>query len=130
MDGLTEQQARRSLVPSKTTLLGLVKHATFVEKAWFDEAVTLRSRDELGIPAGPDEYASSSWTVERAIDRTCRDPRVRSCDERPWRSSDLGGFSVRSDARVRHRSGPGGHSPRRRCRDRRLRGARPTRRRP
>jgi hypothetical protein len=32
LDGLTEEQARRSLVPSRTTLLGLVKHATFVEK--------------------------------------------------------------------------------------------------
>ncbi len=55
LHGLTEQQARRSLVSSKTTLLGLVKHATFVEKVWFDEAVTCRSRDELGIQAGPDE---------------------------------------------------------------------------
>jgi len=51
LDGLTEEQARRSLVPSLTTLLGLVKHATFVEKAWFDEAVTCRSRAEIGIPA-------------------------------------------------------------------------------
>jgi len=36
LDGLTEEQVRRSLVPSRTTLLGLVKHATFVEKVWFD----------------------------------------------------------------------------------------------
>jgi hypothetical protein len=55
LDGLTEQEARRSLVPSATTLLGLVKHATFVEKVWFDEAVTRRSRTEIGIPATPDE---------------------------------------------------------------------------
>src|SRR6188768_984896 len=55
LDGLTEEQARRSLVPSQTTLLGLVKHATFVEKVWFDEAVTCRSRAEIGIPATPDE---------------------------------------------------------------------------
>ncbi|MGH8987118.1 MAG: DinB family protein [Acidimicrobiales bacterium] len=55
LDGLTEEQARRSLVPSRTTLLGLVKHATFVEKVWFDEAVMCRSRDEIGIPATPDE---------------------------------------------------------------------------
>ena len=55
LDGVTEEQARRSLVPSRTTLLGLVKHATFVEKVWFDEAVTCRSRDEIGIPATPDE---------------------------------------------------------------------------
>jgi Protein of unknown function (DUF664) len=55
LDGLTEEQARRSLVPSRTTLLGLVKHATFVEKVWFDEAVTCRSRAEIGLPATPDE---------------------------------------------------------------------------
>ncbi|MFK0247911.1 DinB family protein [Amycolatopsis azurea] len=55
LEGLTEEQARRSLVPSRTTLLGLVKHATFVEKVWFDEAVTCRSRAEIGIPDTPDE---------------------------------------------------------------------------
>ena len=55
LDGLTEEQARRSLVRSATTLLGLVKHATFVEKVWFDEAVTCRSRAEIGIPATPAE---------------------------------------------------------------------------
>jgi hypothetical protein len=55
LDGVTEEQARRSLVPSRTTLLGLVKHAVFVEKVWFDEAITRRSRTEIGIPATPDE---------------------------------------------------------------------------
>ena len=55
LDGLTEEQARRSLVPSQTTLLGPVKHAAFVEKVWFDEAVTSRSRAEIGIRATPEE---------------------------------------------------------------------------
>lgn len=55
LDGLTEEQARRRLVPSRTTLLGLVKHAAFVERVWFDEAVTGRSRGEIGIPVTPDE---------------------------------------------------------------------------
>ena len=55
LDGLTEEQARRSLVPSRTTLLGLVRHATFVEKVWFDEAISGRTRAEIGIPATPDE---------------------------------------------------------------------------
>ncbi|HEY8300329.1 MAG TPA: DinB family protein [Jatrophihabitans sp.] len=78
--GLTEQQARRSLVPSKTTLLGLVKHATFVEKVWFDEAVTCRSRDELGIQAGPDESFDLAdddtiATVRRAHRDACRASR-------------------------------------------------------
>ncbi|WBC00156.1 DUF664 domain-containing protein [Solwaraspora sp. WMMA2059] len=51
LDGLTEEQARRSLVASRTTLLGLVKRETFVERVWFDKAVTCRSRTELGLPA-------------------------------------------------------------------------------
>lgn len=55
LDGLTEEEARTALVPSKTTLLGLVKHATFVEQVWFDEAITGRSRSQIGAPAGPDE---------------------------------------------------------------------------
>jgi hypothetical protein len=55
LDGLTEEQARRPLVASRTTLLGLVKHAAFVEKVWFDEAITCRSRTEIGISATPDE---------------------------------------------------------------------------
>ncbi len=55
LNGLTEQEARASLVPSRTTLLGLVKHATFVEKVWFDEAITCRTREDIGIPATADE---------------------------------------------------------------------------
>src|SRR3954452_18367220 len=55
LDGLDDEQARRSLVPSRTTLVGLVKHATFVEKVWFDEAVPCRPRAEIGTPATPDE---------------------------------------------------------------------------
>jgi hypothetical protein len=43
LNGLTEEEARARLVPSKTTLLGLVKHATFVEGVWFDQAVTGRA---------------------------------------------------------------------------------------
>src|SRR5262245_35734084 len=66
LDGLTEEQARKSLVASRTTLLGLVKHATFVEKVWFDEAVTGRSRAEIGIPSTPDD--SFVLTGEDSID--------------------------------------------------------------
>jgi GNAT superfamily N-acetyltransferase len=50
LDGLTEEQARRRLVPSETTLLGLVKHAAYAEQVWFGEAVTGRSRQEMGLP--------------------------------------------------------------------------------
>ena len=34
-----DTQARARLVPSLTTLLGLVKHATFVEQVWFHSRV-------------------------------------------------------------------------------------------
>jgi Protein of unknown function (DUF664) len=51
---LTEEEARRRLVSSKTTLLGLVKHATFVEGVWFDQAVTGRSYADIGIPGTVD----------------------------------------------------------------------------
>lgn len=55
LDGISNAEARQQLVPSKTTLLGLVKHATFVELVWFNEAITGRTREEIGCPAGPDE---------------------------------------------------------------------------
>ncbi len=76
LDDLTEEQARRSLVPSRTTLLGLVKHATFVEQVWFDEAVTRRSRAEIGIPTTPDESfvldeGDTIATVQRAHREAC-----------------------------------------------------------
>jgi hypothetical protein len=62
LQGLTEEEARRRLVPSKTTLLGLVKHACFVEGVWFDQAITGRSYDEIGIPRTVD----ASFTVRKA----------------------------------------------------------------
>jgi hypothetical protein len=80
LDGLTEEEARRSLVPSRTTLLGLVKHATFVEKVWFDEAVTCRSRSEIGILATPDESfilqeSDTIAAVQRAHREACESSR-------------------------------------------------------
>jgi hypothetical protein len=54
LDGLTGDEARRRIVPSKTTLLGLVKHATFVESVWFDQAITGRSPAEIGLAPSVD----------------------------------------------------------------------------
>jgi hypothetical protein len=59
VDGLSEHEARTRLVPSATTLLGLVKHATFVEGVWFDQAVTGRSFAAIGIPG----TVASSFSV-------------------------------------------------------------------
>jgi uncharacterized damage-inducible protein DinB len=35
VDGLTKEQAAARLVPSATTLLGMVKHLAYVERGWF-----------------------------------------------------------------------------------------------
>ncbi|WP_347110134.1 DinB family protein [Paenarthrobacter sp. S56] len=85
LDGLTEEQVRRRLVPSRTTLLGLVKHVTFVEKVWFDEAVTRRSRAEIGIPATPDESfilddADTIQSIQQAHREACEASRLATAN--------------------------------------------------
>lgn len=87
LEGLTEEQARRSLVPSRTTLLGLVKHVTFVEKVWFDEAITGRSRAEIGIPATPDEsFVLDDDDTVASVQRAHRE----SCEASRRATSSLG----------------------------------------
>ena len=53
LEGLTEEEAKLRLVPSSTTLLGLVKHVTYVEGVWFDQAISGRSYADIGIPTTP-----------------------------------------------------------------------------
>jgi hypothetical protein len=60
LDGLDEEQVRRRLVPSLTTLLGLVKHVTWAEQVWFHVGLAGRTREELGIPHENDP----SWELE------------------------------------------------------------------
>ena len=53
--GLTEEQVRSRLVPSATTLLGLLKHVTWMQRVWFEECVGGTSRQELGLVRTPDD---------------------------------------------------------------------------
>lgn len=55
VDAVSEAEARACLVPSLTTLLGLVKHAAFVERVWFQCSLGGRSRAELGLPRDLDD---------------------------------------------------------------------------
>ena len=55
LDGLTEEQARRRLVPSATTLLGLLKHVTWMQRIWFEQCVGGRSRSDIGLVDTVDE---------------------------------------------------------------------------
>ena len=62
LDDLTEDEARLRLVPSKTTLLGLVKHVTYVEGVWFEQAINGATYAQIGIATSPDR----SFTLTKA----------------------------------------------------------------
>ena len=55
LDDVTEDEARARLVPSLTTVMSLVKHATFVEQVWFHSRVAGVPRHEIGLPDTVDE---------------------------------------------------------------------------
>ena len=77
LDTLDETEARAELVPSLTTPLGLVKHATFVEKVWFHSRIAGVSCDELGLPAtvDPSFRLDDSDTIE-----TIRTAYLAACE--------------------------------------------------
>ena len=90
LDGLGEDEARMRLVPSKTTLLGLVKHVTYVEGVWFDQSVTGRSSRQIGIPTTParsftltsnDTIASIQATHRQRCDRSRRTMAALALDD-------------------------------------------------
>jgi hypothetical protein len=58
--GLSEEDARRRLVPSLTTMLGLVSHAAAVERNWFQHYLGGTPREEITGNARGDE---PSWDV-------------------------------------------------------------------
>lgn len=58
--GLSEEDARRRLVPSSTTPIGLIKHAAAVERAWFQHYLAGRPREQI---AGNARGDAPSWEV-------------------------------------------------------------------
>ncbi|MER6591739.1 DinB family protein [Micromonospora purpureochromogenes] len=58
--GLSDEDARRRLVPSPTTLIGLVKHAAAVERNWFQHCLAQQPREQIvGNSFGDD----ASWQI-------------------------------------------------------------------
>ena len=78
LDEVTEAQAHQRDVESRTTLLGLVKHATFVERVWFGEIIQGKSRDQLKISATPE---GSFELDESDTIGTVREAHVAACQE-------------------------------------------------
>jgi uncharacterized damage-inducible protein DinB len=58
--GLATADATRPLVPSATTLAGLVKHLAGVERNWFQRKLAGRSEAEIGANASGD---ASTWVI-------------------------------------------------------------------
>lgn len=54
IEGLDREAATRKLVPSSTTLLGMVKHLGFVERGWFQGVFLGEPIQRLRTPADPD----------------------------------------------------------------------------
>jgi hypothetical protein len=77
LDGLDEEEARARLVPSLTTPLGLVKHATFVEKVWFHARVARVPRAEVGLP---DTVEESFLLDEADTVASAREGFVAACE--------------------------------------------------
>ncbi len=84
-DGLSEEEARRSLVPSRTTVLGLVKHMTYVETFYFQHSITGQALTELGVATTPDRSfvltkKDSIATVREGYQATCETSRQATAD--------------------------------------------------
>jgi uncharacterized damage-inducible protein DinB len=60
LEGLDDEQLRRAMVPSGTSLLGLVKHLAYVERSWFQ---MVWAGQEVSFP-WTREDPDADWRIE------------------------------------------------------------------
>ena len=98
LDGLDREQVSRRVLPSRTTLLGLIKHLTLVEQWWFG-CVLAGGPEPYEDPDDPD----SEWLITDADD-----PEKIVADYRAAcaRSNEIARAVASLDAH-----GPGPHRP-------------------
>ncbi|WP_225734889.1 DinB family protein [Pseudoclavibacter endophyticus] len=99
LDDVTEDEARARLVTSLTTLLGIVKHATWVDRIWFEHRVAGTGRDELGLAPTIDasfalEPADSIHTIRQGFVNACERSREIAAthhldEEYEWRGKPV-----------------------------------------
>lgn len=72
VEGLTEEEARRRLLPSETTILGIIQHTAAVERFFFQR--TLEGL-EPNLISGRSDATDSSWDVHicASIESALRD---------------------------------------------------------
>lgn len=82
-DGLTEEQLRRVLVESGTTLLGLVHHLTLAERYWFGYHVAGRESDDpgdIGMDV-PSDRSAEQVLADYRVAIEVSDIAIRSVDD-------------------------------------------------
>jgi uncharacterized damage-inducible protein DinB len=60
LEGLDDEQLRRAMVPSGTSLLGLVKHLAYVERSWFQR---VWAGQEVSFPFTRED-PDADWRIE------------------------------------------------------------------
>jgi uncharacterized damage-inducible protein DinB len=60
LEGLDDEQLRRPMVPSGTSLLGIVKHLAYVERGWFQR---VWAGQEITVP-WTEEDPDADWRIE------------------------------------------------------------------
>ncbi|ASU85279.1 DinB family protein [Nocardiopsis gilva YIM 90087] len=104
--GVSETDARRRLVPSKTTLAGMLKHLAVVERSWFQHYLLGREKAELGIDfETPEDDPTWDLTDDDTLDtliadyeRACAESRAAAADlplEQSFTHPQIGGLSLR-----------------------------------
>jgi hypothetical protein len=79
MTGVAAEAARRRLVPSATTLAGVVRHLASVEREWFGSVLDQRPASEVGVRVADDGWGvDSSDEVDGLVadyQRACAESR-------------------------------------------------------
>jgi uncharacterized damage-inducible protein DinB len=100
LEGLDEEQVRRPVTPSGTSLLGLVKHLASVEYGWFVESFG-REVEPLwfdpyegeDMSAGPDETTEQIVAfygrARAAADRVITELPLDAVGQPPWRDHSV-----------------------------------------
>jgi uncharacterized damage-inducible protein DinB len=104
VDGISENEARRRRVPSKTTLTGLIKHMIGVERGWFQEVLAGRKPGDIGPNVGGGDESwdlAENETVSSLVkeyEQTCEQSRqtaARFALDDAVPEPDLGQVSLR-----------------------------------
>ena len=89
LEGLDDEQVRRRMTPSGTSMLGLVKHLAGVEYGWFCETF---GRETEPLPEFSEDDPDADWRVEpneSTADIVAFYGRARTAADRAIRETDL-----------------------------------------